>query len=202
MPMETDPEKINDAERYVEQSIWKEGQDYAERNARSRDENKGRKESRERITEFGMDPNAFHTAVRLVKTKTSRELDEWVRDFKASLDVLRQRQQELFPVEVAAANKREETRLRKAAEAKTKAGVDPDTNPRSDPNAGGAKPMTGDKPWPDDVATGAVQNPPGEQEAGDAALNAALPETKGPKKSQSQLAKEALEAAKLGGTVN
>lgn len=142
MPMTEKPEEINDAERYVDTSIWKEGQEYAERNARSKEENEGRKESRERIKKLGMSPNAFHTAVGLVKKLTQRELDDWLRDFNASLGVLRQRQSDLFPIEAAAAAKREEKRLQRAAEAKTKAGVDPDTNPRSDPNAGGAKPQT------------------------------------------------------------
>jgi hypothetical protein len=195
--MESDPSKINDADRQIEQTLWNEGQDYAARNARSKEENKGRAASRERVKQTGVNTNAYHTAVGLIKKLSARELVEWRRDFDLVLKVLGSRQAELFPEEALKMAKREADRQAKEAEAKTKAGPDADSNPRSDPNAGGAKPMTGDpeKPWPDDVATGTVQNPPGEAEEGDAALNAALPETKGKKKSQSQIAAEKAAAA-------
>lgn len=211
--METDPDKINDpnrdpaqisdADRQIEATIFKEGQDYAARNARSKEENKGRAASRERIKQTGVNTNAYHVAVGLIKKLSAREMVDWRRDFDLVLKVLGSRQQELFPEEAMKMAKREEDRKRKEAEAKTKAGVDADTNERSDPNAGGAKPQTGDKPWPDDVAVAAngdqpaPPSPPDEQAEGEAALNAALPQTKGKKKAQSVLAAEALAAAKL-----
>jgi hypothetical protein len=136
--MTESPEEINDAERQINQVIWNEGQDYAERNKRSKAENKGRAESRERIKKTGITPNAYHTAIRLIKDLSPRELEDWKRDFSLVLKVLGSRQAELFPEEALKVAKREADRKRREAEEKTKAGVDADTNPRSDPKAGGA----------------------------------------------------------------
>lgn len=204
-----DPTKINDADRAIEQSIFTEGQGYAARNARSKEENKGRAAARERIKNLGMNPQAFGAAVALVKSKTPRELDDYLRDFEVAVKVLRQKQQELFPEETAAALKREQTREQKAA-AIPRDGETldkrTDSDQRSDPAAGGAKPRTG-KPKPSTsgkpkltVAGGTDTSPPpvpDEQAEGDAALNAGLAQTNaaGKKKSQSQLAREAAEAA-------
>lgn len=209
--METDPDKINDYERKIEQSVFTEGQGYAARNARSKEENKGRAAARDRIKQLGMSPQAFGAAVALVKSKTPRELEDYLRDFNAVLKVLRQKQAELFPDEAAAALKREALREQKAAEIPrdTKAlDEKTDNDKRSDPNKGGAKPKP---PAPNksgkpaltvaggtDTAQAPGTPPPvpaDEQAEGDAALKAGLAETTaaGKKKSQSQIAREIAE---------
>lgn len=193
-----DPTKINDADRAIEQSIFTEGQGYAARNARSKEENKGRAAARERIKNLGMSPQAFGAAVAVVKTKTPRELEDYMRDFLLAVKVLSQKQAELFPEEAAAALKREQLREQKAAAIpRTKEELDAasDANSRSAPDAGGAKPR---KPK---VVAGTDTLPPpvpdDEQAQGEAALAAGLPETTaaGVKKSQSQIAQEKLDAA-------
>ena len=201
MAMETDPAKINDMDRQLKQSIFTEGQSYAARNSRSKEENKGRAASRERIKNLGMVPQAFGQAVLVVKTKTPGEIDDYLRDFLLSIEVLRQQQADLFPEELAAALKREQLRVQKAAAIpRTQEELDAasDGNARSAPDAGGAKPRTG-RAKPTVVAgTDTLPPPvPGEQAEGEAALAAGLPETAaaGAKKSQSQIAQEKLDAA-------
>ena len=198
MAMETDPAKINDMDRQLRQSIFTEGQSYAARNSRSKAENKGRAASRERIKNLGMVPQAFGQAVLVVKNKTPGEIDDYLRDFLLSIEVLRQQQADLFPEELAAALKREQLRVQKAAAIpRTQEELDAasDANARSAPDAGGAKPR---KPK---VVAGTDTLPPpvpdDEQAQGEAALAAGLPETTaaGVKKSQSQIAQEKLDAA-------
>lgn len=199
-------EEKADYERQLEQSIFTEGQGYAARNVRSKEENKGRAAARDRIKAQGISPQAFGAAVALVKTKSPREIDDYLRDFNAVVKVLRQRQQELFPEEAAAAAKREQ----KAADlaSKTPAGQDAksDANPRSNPDAGGAKPRTG-KPKPSasgkptlTVAGGTDVKPTDEQAEGDAALNAGMQQTNAASKKESQSAKAARIAAEAGTT--
>lgn len=199
-------EEKADYERQLEQSIFTEGQGYAARNARSKEENKGRTAARSRIKDLGISPQAFGAAVALVKTKSAREIDEYMRDLNAVVKALRQRQADLFPEEAAAAIKREQ----KAADlaSKTPAGQDAksDANPRSNPDAGGAKPRTG-KPKPSasgkpnlTVAGGTDVKPTDEQAEGDAALNAGLQQTNAASKKESQSAKAARIAAEAGTT--
>ncbi len=197
MPMNNNPDEINDAQRYVESVLFKEGQDYAERNKRSKVENKGRAESRKRVKETGVNVNAYHTAVRLIKDLSARELKEWRRDLDITLKVLGSKQTELFPEEALKSAKREADRKAREAEEKTKRGVDADTNPRSDPNRGGAAKKAKEVPTPGPTESPDLKqppNPPGEQAEGEAALSAV--DNLG-KKSQSTLAAEALEKAKL-----
>lgn len=193
MPMNDNPDEINAADRQIESTIWKEGQNYAARNARSKEENKGRAESRDRIKQTGISTNAYHTAVGLIKKLSASELKDWRRDFDLVLKVLGSKQQELFPEESLKIAKRESDKKAKEAEAKTKAGPDADTNPRSDPNKGGAKPRvagTGDEA---DVKSNVpAPNPPDEESEGAAALDAGLPKTK---KAQSQIVAEIAAAA-------
>lgn len=192
--MEFDPEKINDADRQIEATIFKQGQDYADRNQRSKVENKGRAESRAKIREIGMDPNAYATAIRLIKDKSPEELKAWKRDFDLTLKVMGTRQKELFPEEALKAEKREADRKAKKAEAKAKTreevDANADANPRSDPASGGAG-----RPSEEDMSKAAAAVDP-EQAEGDAALKAGLPKTR---KAQSAVAKEKLEAAKFSG---
>lgn len=182
-----------DAEQQIDSSLIKLAEQYASCDRRSADINEERSTIRDNVSKLGIDPLAWQHAVGMVKKMSEGERRDYQISVNRVLKAIGDRQNELFPIETEKIRKRQEKNA-KPVEADP---VDADTNPRSDPNAGGAKPMTGDpeKPWPDDVATGTVQNPPGEAEAGDAALNAALPETKGKKKSQSQIAAEKAAAA-------
>lgn len=140
--MEQDPAKINDADRQIEASLLKQGQDYAARNQRSKAENKGRAESRAKIKEIGMDTNAFATAVRLIKDKRPDEIKAWLRDLNLTLKVMGSKQRELFPEEQLRAEKRAQAEAdRKAKAGRTQAELDAQTdgNKRSDPASGGAQ---------------------------------------------------------------
>lgn len=142
MAMETDPTKINNPDRALEARLFKEGQNYAEDNAESKERNKSRAESRERIKEAGVNPQAFGTAIRLIKTLSPRELTAWREDFNLVLKVMGSKQAELFPEEAIRASKREADRKAKekadAKAAKEAARKTGDDNPRSDPKSGGA----------------------------------------------------------------
>jgi len=131
-----------DAEAQIEATLFKQGQEYAARNLRSKTENKGRAESRAAIKSLGMNPNAYATAIKLIKDLTQAELKEWRRDFDLTIKVMGSRQRELFPSEQLAA----EARIQRAKDKAAKKGrtqsemdADSDVNPRSDPNAGGAQ---------------------------------------------------------------
>lgn len=140
--MEQDPALINDAERQIEATIYKQGQDYAERNKRSKVENKGRAESREKIKAIGMDPNAYATAIRLIKDKNPRELADWKRDFELTLKVMGSKQRELFPEEQLKAEQRaQRAKDKKAGEPRSTDELNKktDTDPKSDPANGGAQ---------------------------------------------------------------
>lgn len=189
------PDNEEDPDTQIDSTIIKLAEEYASCDRRSAEINDERKTIRDNAEKLGIPSKAFQHAVGMVKHMSEGERRDYTIGMNRVVRAIEGRQQELFPAEAERIRKRQEKNA-KPVEADP---IDSDTNPRSDPNAGGAKPQTGDpeKPWPDDVATGTVQNPPGEQEAGDAALNAALPETKGKKKSQSAIAAE---KAALAGT--
>lgn len=132
----------DDFEAQIADTLFKQGQDYADRNKRSKAENKGRAESRAKIKELGMNPNAYATAIRLIKDLTASELKDWRRDFEMTLKVMGSRQKELFPEEQLAAEARAQRKAEKAAkEPRSQAELDAktDTDPKSDPAAGGAQ---------------------------------------------------------------
>jgi hypothetical protein len=135
-------ETLTDAEAQIEATLFKQGQEYAARNQRSKAENKGRAESRAAIKSLGMNPSAYAQAVKLIKDLTPGELKDWKRDFELTLKVMGSKQRELFPAEQLAAEARIQRAKDKAAKAgRTKAEMDADSdaNPRSDPTAGGAQ---------------------------------------------------------------
>lgn len=206
--MEQDPDKINDIERQIEQRVFKEGEAYAASHKRSRAENKERSASRERIKEMGLRTDAYQVGVRIVKDLTALERKAFLQDLELVVRVLGSRQKDLFPEEAMRAEKREQRRKEAEAEAKKgSAGApDPDKNPRSDPNKGGAKPRTGKKGEASNVVQ--LQPPSGEQQQaeqqeGEETLKSMAPETAAAQteaktpKSQSQIAAEKMEAAKL-----
>lgn len=132
----------DDFDKNLENVLFQQGQDYADRNKRSRNENKGRAESRAKIKELGMNPNAYATAIRLIKDLTPAELSDWKRDFELTLKVMGSRQKELFPEEQLKAEARIQRAAEKAAgKARTKEELDAktDSDPKSDPANGGAQ---------------------------------------------------------------
>ena len=139
--METDPSKINDAERQIEATILEVGQAYADSNKRQKKENKSRAENRARIKELGVRTDAYQVAVRICKDLTESERKDFLRDLDLLVRVLGPRQRDFFEDEAIKAEKREQKRRDKEAEAgRTQAELDAktDTDPKSDPAKGGA----------------------------------------------------------------
>lgn len=132
----------NDAEAQIEATLFKQGQDYADRNKRSQTENKGRADSRAAIKSLGMNPSAFAQAIKLIKDLTPTELKDWKRDFELTLRVMGSRQRDLFPLEQLKAEARIQRAKDKAAgKPRSSAELDAagDNNPNSDPKNGGAQ---------------------------------------------------------------
>src|SRR5690606_33267697 len=100
--------------------------------------NKERSEIRNRAKELGLRTDAFQVGVRIVKDLTANERKDFLRDLDLVVKTLGARQAELFPDEALRAAKREE---RKANKGRSKDELDAktDSDPRSDPSAGGAQ---------------------------------------------------------------
>lgn len=137
MPMEQDPDKINDADRQIEAKVYKQAQDYAETRVESRELNERRNEGRKEIVKMGFRKDAYQSAIRIIKDLTPREQADYMRDLKTFLKILGAKQADLFPEEHLRNIKREEDRKQREKEAKSSAGRSPD-HPRSDPKSGGA----------------------------------------------------------------
>lgn len=136
--MTDDPNFINDPDRQIASSIDKIGERYSASHKRSRTENKERSEIRARAKELGIRTDAFQVGVRIVKDLTANERKDFLRDLDLIVKTLGARQAELFPDEALRAAKREaakgnKTRTQAELDAKT------DTDPKSDPAAGGAQ---------------------------------------------------------------
>lgn len=139
--METDPSKINDADRYIESKILEAGQAYADSNKRQKKENKARAENRAKVKELGVRTDAYQTAVRICKDLTESERADFLRDLELLVRVLGPRQRDFFEDEAIKAEKREQKRKdAEAKEGRTQAELDAktDTDPKSDPKKGGA----------------------------------------------------------------
>ncbi len=178
-----DDDRINDLDAKTDQKINDLATKYADSLARSADENDIRGEIREKVADLGISSKGFQHAVMMLKSMSAGERNDYQNGMDRVVKALADRQAELFPNDYERIKKREAAKAQTVADA-----LDSDTNPRSDPNAGGAKPQV------------PVDNPVGEQEEGEAALAAMAPAVtaaKGKKKSQSQIAAEALAAAKL-----
>lgn len=198
--MTTDDDLINDPDAKIDKSLIKLAEQYAACDRKSAELNEERKTIRDNAEKLGIPSKSFQHAVGMVKHMSEGERRDYQVGVNRVLKAISDRQGDLFPAEAERIRKRVEREEQNAAPTP---GPDPDTNPRSDPNRGGAKPQVGDeKPWPDDAvaaATGTVKptespNPPGEQEAGAAVLSVV---EKIGKKSQSQAAKEKRAAAGL-----
>lgn len=167
-----------DPEAQIDSSLIKLAEQYASCDRRSSEINDERATIRDNVSKLGIDPLAWQHAVGMVKKMSEGERRDYQISVNRVLKAIGDRQNELFPIETEKIRKRQEKNA-KPVEADP---IDSDTNPRSDPNAGGAKPMT-------------AEETAAEIAEGNAALNAALPETKGKKKSQSQIAAEKAAAA-------
>lgn len=200
----------------VNKQLMKLVEQYASCDRKSAELTEERATIRENADKLGIPSKAFQEFVAKSKKFSPGEL----RDHNAGLARLEEAaaaegvdvQGQFWPDNKKAAEKREKRKADAAEEAnKGKAGApDPDKNPRSDPNKGGAKPRTGKKGEASNVVQ--LQPPSGEQQQaeqqeGDAVLNGLTPEIQaaqssalnadGTPKSQSQISQEKLEAAKL-----
>ena len=207
--------KLDNTDVKLNKSILSLVEQYATCDARSAELNDERATIRENVEKLGIPSVAFQRFVADQKKMSPGEF----RDMQAGYQRLQEAaeaegvdiQGQFWPDLKKAADKRAERKAAAEAEAnKGKAGApDPDKNPRSDPAKGGAKPRVGKK---GEAATGAVVGLDGkplpaaetetEQQEGDAALKGLAPDTAAAQeaakpKSQSQIAAEKLEAAKL-----
>lgn len=199
----------------MNKTLMKLVEEYANCDHKSAELNEQRANIRENIEKLGVPPKAF---MRFVADQKQMSPGEF-RDMQAGYERMQEAaeaegidvQGQFWPGLKKAADKRAE---RRAEKEKGRAGApNPDDNPRSDPNRGGAKPNTkGKKGETGNVVQ--LQPPSGEQQQtegqeGDAVLNGLTPETQaaqnaalnpdGKPKSQSQIAAEKMEAAKLSG---
>lgn len=210
--------KLDNTDVKLNKSILSLVEQYATCDARSAELNDERATIRENVEKLGIPSVAFQRFVADQKKMSPGEF----RDMQAGYQRLQEAaeaegvdiQGQFWPDLKKAAEKRAERKAAAEAEAnKGKAGApDPDKNPRSDPAKGGAKPRVGKKGETGNVVQ--LQPPSGEQQQaevqeGDAVLNGLTPETQaaqnaalnpdGKPKSQSQIAAEKMEAAKLSG---
>jgi hypothetical protein len=140
--MNDNPDEINDPQRQIEASIDKIGERYSASHKRSRTENKERAEIRTKAKELGMRTDAFQVGVRIVKDLTDNERKDFLRDLNLVVSVLGAKQGLLFPDEALKAAAREQRKADKAAgKPRSAAELDAktDTDPKSDPAAGGAQ---------------------------------------------------------------
>lgn len=219
MPMEDDPNLMNDADRQIEANLYTEAQKYAETRIESRSLNEKRATSRKKVEQMGFRKDAYQVGIRIVKDLSTRERSDFMRDLQLITKVLGKRQADLFPEEALKAAKREDDRKRELAEAKAAEGRSPD-HPRSDPKKGGAgkakasaagpaEPSGGKDPIAEAMAAkmandrGASSTASGEaakkaaeteQREGDDVLSAGLQETK---QAQSKIASDRLAKAGL-----
>lgn len=144
---------------------------------------------------LGITPAAANLAVRLVKSMTKSERNDFLTSVRRVTKVTGERQAELWPAEVARTEARVERAKEKAAKAgrtKDELDAESDKNPRSNPKKGGAgmkavkkgaaKPRTAKEAAGaaakagDAIINQAQQNLADQEQAeGDAALKAGLP---------------------------
>ena len=198
----------------MNKTLMKLVEEYANCDHKSAELNEQRANIRENIEKLGVPPKAF---MRFVADQKQMSPGEF-RDMQAGYERMQEAaeaegidvQGQFWPGLKKAADKRAE---RRAEKEKGRAGApNPDDNPRSDPNRGGAKPNTKGKKG--EKGDNVVQMTPPtaeqqqtEQQEGDAALAKLAPSTQaaqsathtadGTPKSQSQISAEKLAAAKL-----
>lgn len=195
-------DRINDPDREIDSTIMKLVEQYASCDRRSADINEERATIRSNAEKLGFTSQEFQDGVRRTKKMSKTERDIHERNVNRIVSIAETRQSEFWPAEAERQRKRAERRAADAAEAsKGSAGApDPDTNPRSDPKRGGAGKKKGERPTEEQLTAAASE---AEQQAGEDALKGLAPETAAAQteaktpKSQSQIAAEKMEAAKL-----
>lgn len=190
--MTEEQDRINmDADQRVDAEAVKLIEQYAGCDADSKVLNKRRSEIREKAEKLGYSSLEFQEAVRKSKVFTKQQRVVHDRNVKRLVDLVEGRQAELWPEETAANQKKAERKKQREKDAAAKAGKsgapDPDTNPRSNPNAGGAKPKKpGDVKLPGEADPDSItlNDPAAEQAEGAEILKEGLKETR----SQSEIA--------------
>jgi hypothetical protein len=138
-----------DPDAQINSTILKLAEDYAASEARSANENEIRANIRSNVEKLGIPSKAWQVGVSMAKHMTVGERRDHEVGLKRVLSVLDEVAPTLWPEDVARAKKREE---RKAAEAagqpRSEGELDAktDSDKRSDPAAGGAKPQTESAP--------------------------------------------------------
>lgn len=175
--METDPTKINDADRRLAASIEALGEFAGASNKRQKAENKLRSENRAKVKELGVGTYAYQIAIKICKDMTESERKEFLRDLDILVKILGPKQKDFFADDLIKA----ELRAKKRQDAASKEGrtdaelnAKTDTDPKSDPKKGGAGKVLA----PEAAAA--------EQAEGDAVLEAGIAGAK----SQSEIAKD------------
>ncbi len=213
----------------VDTTVLKLAEQYQSCNVRSRALNDERKVIRENVDKLGITPAAFTMALAMTRDMTTGERADFTGSMNRVLSALDGREADLFGAdEVAKRDKRAAKKAETAAEQERRLSA-PDTNPRSDPNKGGAGKADGKGKAKDakpkkpanahskrTIAEAAAESDralkdsiaAAEQKDGEALLDTAGKGEpvdsgeNGTRKSQSQIAAEKLEAAKLGGPLN
>jgi hypothetical protein len=159
------------------------------------------KEEREQMEKIGVHPRAYQDEVRNFKLYDESERALYMASRRRMQEVLAPVEESMFAEEIAERKKKAERKAAKDGnKPRTPAEIDAANadNPRSDPNAGGAKPQVPPEPpagdWPDDKAV--AERDAAEEMAGDAVLKSMAPQTT-KKQSQSAKAKAKLAAAGL-----
>lgn len=209
-------DRINmDHEQQIDSTLVKLAEQYASCDRRSADINDERKQVRDNAEKLGIPSKAFQHAVGMVKHMSEGERRDYTIGMNRVVRAIGDQQASLFPEAAERIRKREENAKPKGDEG----APNPDTNPRSNPRAGGAGkaaaapksnvvPMGGVKEGDalirDVAARKKAEAEAAEQEQGAAVLAAhkpgaaaVPPEPPSEPKSQSALAAEKLAAAKL-----
>jgi hypothetical protein len=121
-------------EEKIDGSLIKLAEQYASCDRRSAGINDERKTIRDNAEKIGIPSKAFQHAVGMVKQMTTGERRDYQVGINRVLSAISDRQNDLFPVQAERNRKREENRARTGKEG----AINSDTNPRSDPNRGGA----------------------------------------------------------------
>lgn len=208
--LEQDMDKVNDQERKLDSQIMKLVEQYASCDRRSADITEERTQIRANAEKLGFSSAEFQEGVKRSKKMTKTERDIYEEHVGRIVGIVEGKQAELWPVDSERAKKREERKAEKAAkEPRSGDALDAatDANPKSDPAAGGAGKKRGRKPKVEAPAPEAEHEETGdeliarvareknaelEQRVGGAILDAA-----GKPLSQSEIARQKLEEAKL-----
>lgn len=153
----------------VDSTVIKLAEQYQACNVRSRALNEDRAQIRTNVDRLGIDPSAFAVALAMVRDKTPGERQDYSNSLTRVLAALDGRENDLFgEADVAARNKRAEKRAERAAKAATPREVQDDksdTNPKSDPDKGGAGKKGRGKAKGAAADPSVASPPPGEQDA-------------------------------------